>query len=174
MSRRIKSGQKEAYDDWLQRLIQAMKVFPGYMGITTLSPEGVDSDVRYLIVRFDNKANLDNWEKSDARNKLVDEVKNYATQFYVRATGMETWFSLPNMKSVKAPPKWKMFIVTLFAAYVVSFIAHLVFARYMDSWPLLESNLVYVGILVATLTYFALPKLSVLLRGWLYPKQNDL
>lgn len=144
------------------------------MGITTLSPEGIDSDIRYVIVRFDNEPNLDNWEKSDARNILVDEVTNYTTQYYVRATGMETWFSLPNMKTVKAPPKWKMFLVTLMSAYIISLIVHLLFAQYMDSWPLLESNFVYVSILVAMLTYFAMPRLSVLLRRWLYPKQNDL
>ena len=105
---------------------------------------------------------------------LVDEVKNYSTQHYERATGMETWFALPNLKTVKAPPKWKMFIVTLLTAYVVSFIAHFLLASYLDSWSLLASNFVYVGILVAVLTYFALPRLSILLRSWLYPNQHDM
>jgi len=174
VSRKIKSGQREAYEDWLQRLIQTMREFPGYRGLTTLAPEGVDSDVRYLICRFDNKTALDNWEKSDLRNKLVDEVKNYSTQYYERTTGMETWFSLPNMKTVRAPPKWKMLIVTFLAAYAVSFIPHFLVAPYMASWSFLASNLVYTGILVVTLTYFAMPRLSILLRRWLYPNQHDV
>ena len=120
VSRRIKPGQEHTYEDWLRRVIQAARAFPGYMGVTTLSPEGVDSDLRYLIWRFDNAATLEAWEKSDVRNELVAEVQNYSTQHYEKATGMETWFSLPGMKKVQAPPKWKMFTVTLFAAYLVS------------------------------------------------------
>jgi len=172
VSRKIKQGQEEAYEDWQRRLIQAMRKFPGYMGVTTLSPEGADSDLRYLICRFDNKADLDSWEKSDIRNILVDEVKNYSIQHYEKSTGMETWFTLPNMKAVKAPPKWKMFLVTLLAAYVVSFVARLLLAPYLDSWPLFTSNFVYVSILVAMLTYFAMPRLSMLLRDWLYPSKS--
>src|SRR5437870_3170652 len=78
VSRRIKLGQEQGYDDWLRRVIQAARAFPGYMGVTTLMPQGVESDLRYLIWRFDSEANLDAWEKSDIRNALVDEVQNYA------------------------------------------------------------------------------------------------
>lgn len=169
VSRRIKRGQEKAYDDWLRRIIDLARDFPGYRGVTTLSPEGIDSDLRFMVWRFENKTALENWEKSDARNRLVDEGESYSTRHYERATGMETWFKMPNLKAVRAPPKWKMFLVTLLAAYVVSFVAHLVLAPYLDSWPLSESNLVYVCILVAALTYFAMPRLSRLLRGWLYP-----
>ena len=171
VSRRIKPGQEQAYEDWLRRVIQAARAFPGYMGVTTLSPEGVDSNLRYLIWRYDSASTLEAWEKSDARNILVDEVQNYATQHYDKATGMETWFSLAGMK-VQPPPKWKMFTVTLLAAYLVSFIARLVLGPYLGGLPLFASNLVFTAILVATLTYFAMPQLSSLLRKWLYPEQS--
>lgn len=172
VSRRIRPRQEQAYEDWLRRAIQAARAFPGYMGVTTLSPEGVDSDLRYLIWRFDNAATLEAWEKSDTRNKLVAEVQNYSTQHYEKATGMETWFSLPGIKKVQAPPKWKMFAVTLLAAYTVSFLSRFVLGSYVGSLPLFESSFVFTAILVGTLTYFAMPRLSSLLRSWLYPKQN--
>lgn len=172
VSRRIKPGQEHTYEDWLRRVIQAARAFPGYMGVTTLSPEGVDSDLRYLIWRFDNAATLEAWEKSDVRNELVAEVQNYSTQHYEKATGMETWFSLPGMKKVQAPPKWKMFTVTLFAAYLVSLTARLILGSYVGSLPLFESNLLFTAILVGTLTYFAMPRLSSLLRRWLYPRES--
>jgi antibiotic biosynthesis monooxygenase (ABM) superfamily enzyme len=172
VSRRIKPGQEQAYEDWLRRVIQAARAFPGYLGVTTLSPEGIDSDLRYLIWRFDNADTLEAWEKSDVRNKLVAEVQNYSIQHYEKSTGMETWFSLPGMKKVQAPPKWKMFTVTLFAAYFVSFVARLILGSYVGNWPLFESNLIFTAILVGTLTYFVMPRLSSLLRGWLYPKQS--
>jgi len=171
VSRRIKPGQQEAYEDWLRRVIQAARAFPGYMGVTTLSPEGVESNLRFLIWRFDNAATLEAWERSDARNSLVKEVENYANQHYEKATGMETWFSLSGMR-VQPPPKWKMFTVTLLAAYAVSLIARLLLGPYLGDWPLFASNLIFTVILVATLTYFAMPRLSSLLRKWLYPEQR--
>jgi len=68
VSRRIKPGKEEAYEDWLRRVIKAARAFPGYMGVTTLSPEGVESNLRYLIWRYDSTATLDAWERSDVRN----------------------------------------------------------------------------------------------------------
>jgi uncharacterized protein len=141
------------------------------MGVTTLSPEGVDSNLRYLVWRFDSAATLDAWENSDARNSLVEEVARYATQHYEKATGMETWFSLPGVK-VHPPPKWKMFTVTLMAAYAISLTARLILGPYLGDWPLFASNLIFTAILVATLTYFAMPRLGSLLRKWLYPEQR--
>jgi uncharacterized protein len=169
--RRIKPGQEEAYEDWLRRVIKAARAFPGYMGVTTLSPEGAGSNLRYLIWRFDNTATLEAWERSDTRNALVKEVENYATQRYEKASGMETWFSLPGIR-VRSPPKWKMFAVTLLAGYIVSLIARLLLGPYLGDWPLFVSNLVFTAILVATLTYFAMPRLSSLLRKWLYPEET--
>jgi uncharacterized protein len=169
VSRRIRQGQEKAYEDWVQCIIEAAKDFPGYRGVTTLLPEGIDSDLRYMVWRFENRTSLENWEKSDVRNRLLNEGEKYSIRHYETATGMETWFKLPNLKAVKAPSKWKMALVTLLAAYVISFVAHLVLAPYLDSWSFSESNFIYSSILVATLTYFALPKLSRLLRSWLYP-----
>jgi antibiotic biosynthesis monooxygenase (ABM) superfamily enzyme len=171
VSRRIKPGKEEAYEDWLRRVIKAARAFPGYMGVTTLSPEGVESNLRYLIWRYDSTATLDAWESSDVRNSLVKEVANYATQQYEKATGMETWFSLSGMR-VQPPPKWKMFTVTLLAAYTVSLISRLLLGPYLGDWPLFASNLIFTVILVATLTYFAMPRLGSLFRKWLYPEQR--
>ena len=168
VSRRIKAGREKEYSDWVRRVIAAANEFPGYRGVTTLAPQGFDSDVRYVIWRFDNQKDLENWEKSEARNKFFLEVQNYAEQRYEKATGMETWFSLPDMHRVVAPPRWKMFLVTTFAAFLVSFTARFLLTPYLGTWPLLLTTLFYTALLVGVLTYFAMPWLSRLLRKWLY------
>jgi uncharacterized protein len=169
VSRRIKPGNNEKYEDWLRRVIQTAGEFPGFRGVTTLAPEGLDSDIRYLIWRFDSKKNLDNWETSAVRTKFVEEVKRYADQHYESATGMETWFSVPDMHKVAVPPKWKMLVVTFAAAYLVSVTARVLLSPVFGSWSIVESTLVYTAILVGALTYFIMPWLSRLLRDWLYP-----
>jgi len=171
VSRRIKPGKEKEYSDWLRRVIESANKFPGYRGVTTLAPQGFDSDIRYLIWRFDNEKNLGNWETSEVRKKFIEEVSSYAEQHYEKASGMETWFSLPDMHRVVAPPKWKMLLVTLIAAYLVSLVSHVLLSPFISLWSIFLSVFVYAMILVATLTYFAMPRLSHLLRKWLYGKQ---
>lgn len=110
VSRRIKPGREKEYADWLRRVIESANKFPGYRGVTTLAPKGFDSDVRYLIWRFDSQGKLEKWEKSEERAAFLEEVKNYAEQFYEKASGMETWFELPDMHRVVAPPsgRWPL------------------------------------------------------------------
>jgi len=112
---------------------------------------------------------MENWENSPERKKLVSEVDNYSTQAYNKASGLETWFQLPNTHSVVPPPKWKMAIVTLLAASITSFVSRSILGPYLDSWPLVLTTIIYTAILVLTLTYFAMPNLTKQLRRWLYP-----
>jgi len=84
-------------------------------------------------------------------------------------TGMETWFTLPDLKAIVAPPKWKMAIVSFIGAYSISLVAQYILGHYLGQSPLLI-NLLMTIILVLGLTYFAMPLLSRLLRHWLYPR----
>ena len=64
-------------------------------------------------------------ENSEQAIKLLEEVNNYTTRHYERATGLETWFSLPRLKgaslpSPPPPPRWKMAIVSFIGAYCIS------------------------------------------------------
>ena len=145
------------------------KGFPGFKGATTLVPNEGDPYVRYNIWRFRDHATLDAWRNSPERVKLIEEVGNYASQYYAEATGLETWFSLPNVGAIVAPPKWKMALVTILGAYIINFLEHLLFNQYFDPLPLLEGSFFYIIILVALLTYLVMPATSRLLRTWLYP-----
>jgi len=169
INRHIKPGHDKDYADWFGRILDTMKKFPGYRGTTAVVPGGRDQDARIVVYRFADKTTMDNWESSPERKKLLSEVDNYATQVYTKASGLETWFELPNTHSVVAPPKWKMAAVTLFAAGVISYISHLILGPYLNAWPLVATVIVYAAILVLTLTYVLMPNLSRLLRRWLYP-----
>jgi uncharacterized protein len=82
---------------------------------------------------------------------------------------METWFTLPDLKAIVAPPKWKMAIVSFIGAYGISLLAQYILGLYLGQSPLL-TNILMTIILVLGLTYFAMPILSRLLRRWLYPR----
>jgi hypothetical protein len=169
VSRRIKPGHEREYEDWLRRITAMAKGFPGFKGATTLVPNEGDPNVRYNVWRFQDQASLDAWRNSPERVKLIEEVGNYASQYYAEATGLETWFSLPDVGAIVAPPKWKMALVTIFGAYVVNLIEQLILGRYLNPFPLWENSLLYITILIALLTYLLMPSMSRLLRSWLYP-----
>jgi uncharacterized protein len=166
ISRNIKPGHEKDYDDWLQRYMKLESEVPGYLGTTILAPGGSSSSVRYVINRFADKTSLDAWENSEEARKLIEEANNCST--YERATGLETWFSLPDLKTIAAPPRWKMAIVSFIGAYCISSLASFILRSFLVLQPLLL-NLFITIILVIGLTYFAMPLLSRLLRRWLYP-----
>jgi antibiotic biosynthesis monooxygenase (ABM) superfamily enzyme len=176
----VKNGRKEftevisrniekEYDDWLQRFMISERQFRGFLGTTIISPGGNISSVRYVINRFADQASLDAWENSEAALSLLEEVNKYST--LQRVTGLETWFTLPDLKTISAPPKWKMAIVSFIGAYSISLVAHYILSIYLGQRPML-TNILMTIILVVGLTYFAMPLLSRLLRRWLYPRNK--
>ena len=166
ISRNIVAGHEKDYYEWLERFMILERQFPGYLGTTIIAPGGNTSSLRYVINRFADQASLEAWENSEVALSLI-KVNKYST--LQRVTGLETWFSLSNLKAIAAPPRWKMAIVSFIAAYSISLVAHYFLSTYLGQRPLLTEILMTV-ILVIGLTYFAMPLLSRLLRRWLYPR----
>ena len=48
------------------------------------------------INRFANKSSLDAWENSKESVELRKKVNNFSTRHYASATGLETWFHVPD------------------------------------------------------------------------------
>jgi uncharacterized protein len=170
--RNIKPGHEKDYDDWLECYLTFERRAPGYLGTTMILPGGRRSALRYIIHRFTNKAAMERWENSEESQKLLDEVNNYSERRDEIATGLETWFELPDLKTLvsQSPPRWKMAIVIFIAAYVISSLSRSILNPFLEQWPILGNAAIYTAILVASLTYFAMPIMSRLLRHWLYPR----
>ena len=170
---RIKPGCEKEYDEWLGRFLVLQRKVPGYLGTTTIMETGPDSSERHIIHRFRDKASLEAWESSEDLHKQTEEVNKYSTPYLQKATGLETWFTLPGLKAVVPPPKWKMAIVAFIGANCISLLASFILRTFLELQPLLF-NLFMNIILVIGLTYLAMPLLSRLLRQWLYPKSYDV
>jgi antibiotic biosynthesis monooxygenase (ABM) superfamily enzyme len=163
-------GYEKDYDNWAQRYLTFIRKAPGYLGITIIIPGGSKSSLRYIIRRFADKATMEAWDNSEQSQKLLQEADNYSTRHYETSTGLETWFTLPGLKTLSQspPPRWKMAIVLFFAAYFISSLSRFVLNPFLGQWPML-SAVIYTAILVVSLTYIAMPILSRVLRRWLYP-----
>jgi antibiotic biosynthesis monooxygenase (ABM) superfamily enzyme len=156
ITRNIKPGREKDYDDWLRRYMILENKVPGYLGTTIIAPGGNTSSVRYIINRFSDKVSMGTWESSAEALKLIEEANNYSTIHYTSATGLETWFSVPDLKTIVPPPKWKMAIVAFIGAFCISSIARYIVGLYFGLSPLLTNVLMNI-ILVLGLTYLMMP-----------------
>ena len=142
------------------------------IGTTIIIAGGSKSPLRYIIRRFTNKTAMERWDNSEESLRLLKEANNYSTRHYDTSTGLETWFTLPDLKTLSQspPPRWKMAIVIFVAAFAISSLSRSILNPFIGQWPILENAVIYTAILVVSLTYFALPIGNRLLRHWLYPE----
>ena len=169
--RNIMQGYEKDYDNWARRYLTFIRKARGYLGITIIIPGGSKSSYRYIIRRFADKSAMEVWDNSEESQKLLQEAENYSTRHYETSTGLETWFTLPDLNTLSQspPPRWKMAIVIFFAAYAISSVSRYILNPFTEQWPLFGNAVIYTAILVVSLTYFALPIANRLLRRWLYP-----
>jgi antibiotic biosynthesis monooxygenase (ABM) superfamily enzyme len=169
--RRVRPGHEKDYNDWVRRYLTLERKAPGYLGTTMIIPGGSKSPLRYIIRRFADKAVMERWDNSEESLRLLKEANDYSTRHYDTSTGLETWFKLPDLKTLsQSPPvRWKMAIVIFFAAYAISSLSRSILNPFIGQWPMLGDAVIYTAILVVSLTYFALPIANRVLRHWLYP-----
>lgn len=135
ISRNIKPGYEREYDDWVQRYLRLESNAPGYLGTSIILPGGSSSNVRYFIRRFTDRASMEEWDTSQESRKLLEEVNNFSTRHYETTTGLETWFAVPDLKTVVTPPRWKMAIVVFIAVYAISLLPRSIINPSIGQWP---------------------------------------
>ncbi len=82
----------------------------GYLGTTIIITGGSKSPLRYIIRHFAHKADMERWDNLDESLKLIEEANNYSTRPYETSIGLETWFTLLDLKTLSqlTPSRWKM------------------------------------------------------------------
>ena len=169
ISRSIKPGYEKDYDDWLRRFLEFVRKALGYLGTTVVLPGGTNSNIRYILRRFTDKASMDIWDNSPDVQRLLQEANRYSTRTLRNSHRSRNMVHAPNLKPVMPPPRWKMAIVVFVAAYTTSMLSRSLLGFLLSDWPLITSTLMYSTILVISLTYLLLPIFSLIFKRWLYP-----
>jgi uncharacterized protein len=173
-TRRVKPGHEAAYEAVLAEIIRAAGRFPGYLGVDVQRPADATTGEYRIVSRFDSPAHLQRWLDSDDRATLLQRTEPHVAgpMRIAYLTGLETWFTLPSQPGAPAPTRYKMAIVTWTAIYpLITFIAS-------ASQPLVGGLPITLRLATTTLvtvplmTWVVMPRLSWLLRGWLYPGQR--
>jgi antibiotic biosynthesis monooxygenase (ABM) superfamily enzyme len=171
-SRTVFQGHEKEYDDWVRRLVAASKEFSGNEGVTILMPEQGKAGLNHVVMKFADEKSMLQWETSYARQKLSHEADEFSERVRQEATGMETWFSIPEHPEITTPPHWKMAIVTFLAVYIVGSIFVPIVGDVMEGVNFYLENIVTSAIIVGLLTWVVMPVFSrYIFRRWLYRRK---
>jgi uncharacterized protein len=164
--KQVKPGCDSEFERVLSDLILAAEEFDGHLGANVFR---TGSEYR-VVFKFQHLSNLEAWEKSAIRCKLLERVNRLTVgegKFQV-ITGLETWFTLSTQQSIVPPPRYKMLIITCLAAFpTVNIVSWLI--QFLPSMPSLLRTLTSVIVLLSLMTYVIMPRMTKLFSGWLYP-----
>jgi uncharacterized protein len=169
ISRRLFPGRERDYDEWVRRLVEAATQAPGNTGATMLIPEPGKPGLYHIVLRFADRKSVDTWEDSDIRQKLSNEADAFSVRSRQEASGLETWFSIPECPELAPPPRWKMFLITTIGVYVMSVLFIKVLEAINLGWNFYLENILTSALVVGSLTWAVMPWLSrFVFRKWLY------
>lgn len=168
IERRARPGAEAPLRSWAERFVAEASQSPGHEGGSVLSAPGSRSHV--ILLRFASAAALEEWQRSPAyvaSMREADRVSSPGDASQIRS-GLETWFTLPDMPApMKPPPKWKMALVTWSA--LLPMVVALAYVLAPLRLPFLIQAAVSTAIPVAMLTWIIMPRATRALYSWLYP-----
>jgi antibiotic biosynthesis monooxygenase (ABM) superfamily enzyme len=171
VTRRVKPGHEPFYEQFLAGINGAASRFPGHLGVDVFRPETATAGEYRIVYRFDTGDHLRAWLDSDERAAWLERAEPHVigpmrTRF---VTGLESWFTLPGGPSIQPPPPYKMALltwITIFPLITLVVIALDPVLQQLDRVPRLA---VTTAVTVPIMTWLVMPRVTRLLRGWLYP-----
>jgi antibiotic biosynthesis monooxygenase (ABM) superfamily enzyme len=171
VTRRVKPGHEPFYEQFLDGIIAAASQFPGYLGIEVFRPENASAGEYRTVYRFDTREHLQSWLDSAERATWLERAEPHVIgpmRMQV-LTGLETWFTLPGRPGAAPPPRYKMAVLTWLTLFPLLTLVVVVFGPALESIPLVPRLAVTSAVTIPIMTWLVMPRVTRLLRGWLYP-----
>lgn len=153
----VRQGHEQEFDSWFREVSAAALKFPGHLGLNVVHHDTRESE--YVIVfRFNSDENLKAWMNSEIRRDFLAKAEHFREEqpTYHVERGLEYWFE---SDGAKAPPRWKMAIITVLGVWPVSMLVSKTLAPLIGTLPqILRTLIVSVGI-VCLLTWVVMPLL---------------
>ncbi|MFA7429620.1 MAG: antibiotic biosynthesis monooxygenase [Rhodospirillaceae bacterium] len=169
LARRVRPGREADYEAWISGVIAEAGNFPGHQGASVLRPRRPGGEY-VIIYRFDTYAHCKAWEESTARAHWLERLDDMieGEPQVKRVTGLETWFDLPEVPATAKPSPHKMALVLMVVVFILVWALNLLLGPFINNWPLPLRVLAVAIIQVLLMTYVVMPKVTKMLRGWLF------
>jgi uncharacterized protein len=170
--RRVKPGHEAFYDQFLEGIIAAARRFPGHLDVEVFRPESASAGEYRVVYRFDTGEHLRVWLDSDEHAAWLERAEPHVigpmrTQFL---TGLETWFTVPGRPGTPPPPPYKMALVTWITIFPLITLVAVVLGPLIGGLALVARMAITSAVTVPIMTWVAMPRVTRLLRDWLYPR----
>ena len=170
VTRRVTPGHEARYEQFLEGIISAAKQFPGHLGVEVFRPQGPAGEYR-IVYRFDTEEHLRAWLDSDEHAAWLERAEPHVigpmrTSF---VTGLETWFTLPGEAGIVPPPPYKMALLTWITIFPLITAIVALTGPLLKDLPLAVRLGITTALTVPLMTWVVMPRVTRLLRGWLYP-----
>ena len=171
VTRRVKPGHELFYEQFLAGINAAASRFPGHLGVEVFRPESAMAGEYRIVYRFDSGDHLRAWLDSDERAAWLERAEPHVigpirTRF---VTGLESWFTLPGHPTIQPPPPYKMALLTWITIFPLITVVVMALDPLLSKLDLVLRLAVTTAVTVPIMTWLVMPRVTRLLRSWLYP-----
>jgi uncharacterized protein len=171
VTRRVKPGHEAFYEQFLKGIIAAASEFPGHLGVEVFRPTRASEGDYRIVYRFDSAEHLRSWLDSDQHAAWLERAEPHVmgpmrTSF---VTGLESWFTLPDRPGRPPPPPYKMALLTWITIFPLITGLVVALGPLLEDLPVVLRLGITTAIAVPLMTWVLMPRVTRLLRAWLYP-----
>jgi antibiotic biosynthesis monooxygenase (ABM) superfamily enzyme len=170
VTRRVRPGHEPFYEQFLAGIIAEAEKFPGHLGVEVFRPQGAGAGDYRTVYRFDTAEHLQAWLDSDEHAAWLARAEPHVIGPIRRSfvTGLETWFTLPDQPAVPPPPPYKMALVTWITIFPLITAIVAITGPLLEGLPLAVRLGITTALAVPLMTWVVMPRVTRLLRGWLF------
>jgi uncharacterized protein len=175
VTRRVKPGHEALYEQFLTGIITAASEFPGHLGVEVFRPESAGAGEYRTVYRFDTAEHLRRWLDSEEHAAWLERAEPHVigpirTSF---VTGLESWFTLPGSPGMPPPPPYKMALITWITIFPLITVVIVVLGPLIKDLAVVPRLAITTAITVPLMTWVVMPRVTRLLRRWLYPSAGQ-
>lgn len=173
VKRLIMPGHSREYEHSLAQFIDHVELMDGYMGVNIARPARKDKPLYIFTAKFDTEKHLQQYKDSEIRKHFINHWKDFTQKSIAERTikGLDWWFASPG-DHIEVP-KYKMIVVSFFAAYPLVYVINIIFNPYQDLIVLAGKILVVVSITIVVMNYFTIPLFLGMFKKWLYVQVDE-
>lgn len=174
LSRQVRPGREQAFEQVLGRLAGAVRGQPGHLDVTVLRPAPGGPSLYTIVSHFRTRADADAWLRNPERARLVAEADLHAAgELQTRyVSGLEGWLAAPGAPVLVPPARWKTALVSAAGILPLLEAASYLLAPRLAALPVWVRPLISVLIVIPLMQYAMMPALTRAARGFLYPPQR--
>lgn len=174
VTRAVPEDQQEALEREVGNILDTARDEPGHLGSVVLRGREGDKPQLNAVLRFADEEAWARWQAGPHHRQLLDRIaaRSDGPAEVRLAHGIEGWFDLPGQSGGRAPPKWRMAVVTWITILPMLLIVSYALKPLIGDWPQWFRLGVSTLVTVPLMTWVAMPAATRLFRHWLYPEDE--